>query len=277
MPRRILLDALTPVQQQSLASTMLSYIDASVLAEHANGHDWHHAANGELFFSRHRDYIAKLEAFLTSNGQGQFVPLPKWDPGRTIPANFLQVKALPGVPLTPLNANPNRPAPANILDPCSFGTASAYARAVEPWHDGVHGAIGGAMSSISYAPTAVIFWCWHAYLDDLYWDWQACAPYQQFSLHTGTALHETDETFAFTVAPNRDVFAIKKSATGSNSTEIHVLSASRGYAGYTLQTGSALHPTDQTFEFDVALDRDVFVIKKSNTGTNSTEVHALRH
>jgi protease II len=186
------------------------------------------------------------------------------------------------------------------------------------------------MSSISYAPAAVIFWCWHAYLDDLYWDWQACAPYQQFSLQTGTALHETDETFAFTVvaldrdvfvikksntgtnsteihvlsaasgyqqfslqtgtalhetdgtfafavAPNRDVFAIKKSATGSNSTEIHVLSASRGYAGYSLQTGSTLHPTDQTFEFDVALDRDVFVIKKSNTGTNSTEVHALRH
>jgi hypothetical protein len=35
------------------------------------------------------------------------------------------------------------------------------------------------------------------------------APYQQFSLQTGTALHETDETFAFTVvALDRDVFAI---------------------------------------------------------------------
>jgi hypothetical protein len=41
------------------------------------------------------------------------------------------------------------------------------------------------------------------------------APYQQFSLHTGTALPETDATFAFAVASNRDLFAIKKSGTGT--------------------------------------------------------------
>ncbi|WP_437502239.1 tyrosinase family protein [Sorangium sp. So ce1099] len=254
---------------------MLNYIDASVLAEHANGHDWHHPSNGELFFSRHRDYIAKLEAFLAASGQGAFVPLPKWDPHLSIPTEFLAVKPLPGVPLTPLNSAPNQPPPANVLSPAAFGTVSAYARAVEPWHDIVHGAIGGAMSSVSAAPAALIFWCWHAYLDDLYWDWQRLAPYQEFRLQTGTALHQTDATFEFAVAGNRDVFAIKKSGTGTGTTEIHVLSASSGYQQFSVQTGTALHQTDATFEFAVAGNRDVFAIKKSGTGTGTTEIHVL--
>lgn len=129
------------------------------------------------------------------------------------------MKALPGVPLTRLNANPNQPLPFTISDSCSFGTA----RAVEPWHDGVHGAIGGAIGPIPFAPAAVIFWCWHAFIDNLYWDLQGCAPYQAFRLQTGTALHPTDQTFEFGVATNGDVFAIKKSGTGSGTTEIHVL------------------------------------------------------
>ena len=275
MPRRTSLNSLSPAQQEALAATMLIYLDAGVLAEHANGHDWHHPSNGELFFTRHRDYIAKMEAFLAANGRGAFVPLPKWDAGQPIPPSFLQVKALSGVPQTPLNGNPNQPAPSNILVPCSFGTASAYGRAVEPWHDSVHVAVGGAMANIPSAPAAVIFWCWHAYLDDLYWDWQRCAPYQEFCLQTGTALHETDASFEFGVAANRDVFAIKKSGTGSGTTEIHVLSAASGYKEFSLQTGTALHPTDQTFEFGIAGNRDVFAIKKSGTGSGTTEIHVL--
>ena len=53
---------------------------------------------------------------------------------------------------------------------------------------------------------------------------RAPRPYQEFILHTGTALHETDATFEFLLADNRDLFAIKKSKTGSHSTEVHVLS-----------------------------------------------------
>lgn len=50
-----------------------------------------------------------------------------------------------------------------------------------------------------------------------------------FVLQTGTPLHETDDTFDFAVGDwNRDgrpdLFAIKKSNTGSKSTEVHVIS-----------------------------------------------------
>jgi hypothetical protein len=49
---------------------------------------------------------------------------------------------------------------------------------------------------------------------------------------------------------------------------------------FILQTSTALHPTDQTFDFAAAdwnNDRrtDLIAIKKSNTGTGSTEVHIL--
>ncbi|WP_208921653.1 hypothetical protein [Streptomyces capitiformicae] len=45
-------------------------------------------------------------------------------------------------------------------------------------------------------------------------------------------------------------------------------------------TGTALHETDATFDFGLAdWDRDgrpdLVALKKSNTGTNSTEVHIL--
>jgi len=99
--------------------------------------------------------------------------------------------------------------------------------------------------------------------------------YQQFSLQTGTALHETDATFDFALAANGDLFAVKKQHTGTASTEVHVLSAGSGYRQFVLQTGTALHETDATFAFDVTSNRDLFAVKKANTGTHTTEVHIV--
>ncbi|MFN7412302.1 MAG: hypothetical protein ACK5RT_00005 [Dolichospermum sp.] len=47
--------------------------------------------------------------------------------------------------------------------------------------------------------------------------------YQQFRLQTGTALHETGDSFDFAVLSNGDLMAIKKSSTGSGKTEVHIL------------------------------------------------------
>ncbi len=109
--------------------------------------------------------------------------------------------------------------------------------------------------------------------------------YQQFILQTGTALHETDATFDFAFADwngdgKLDLIAIKKSNTGSSSTEVHVLSGASNYQQFILQTGTALHETDATFDFAFADwngdgKLDLIAIKKSNTGSSSTEVHVL--
>jgi len=103
----------------------------------------------------------------------------------------------------------------------------------------------------------------------------ADSHYQTFILHTGTPIEETDDSFVFGLAYNRDLVAIKKNHTATHSTEIHILSAASNYQTFTVQTGTPLQETDSTFEFAVASNYDVFAIKKQNTGTHSTEVHVL--
>lgn len=104
--------------------------------------------------------------------------------------------------------------------------------------------------------------------------------FQSFLLHTSTGLHETNDSFQFLLTQNRDVVAIKKSGTGTNSTEVHRLSRASKFQSFTLQTGTLLHETDATFQFLMAdWNRDgtddLISIKKSGTGTKSTEVHIL--
>jgi hypothetical protein len=111
------------------------------------------------------------------------------------------------------------------------------------------------------------------------------SSFQEFILHKGTGLGNTDETFKFAMADwngdgRLDLVAIKKSRTGTNSTEVHILSAASNFQNFILQTGTCLGETDDTFDFMVTHwnghERpDLVAIKKSNTGTNSTEVHIL--
>ncbi|KAM0469473.1 hypothetical protein ACHAPX_010494 [Trichoderma viride] len=109
--------------------------------------------------------------------------------------------------------------------------------------------------------------------------------FQQFILRTGTALHNTDDTFNFIVTDwtgdrRPDLVAIKKSNTGLNSTEVHILSGASNFQEFIMQTGTALYNTDNTFDFKITDWNgngrpDLVAIKKSRTGSNSTEVHIL--
>jgi len=109
--------------------------------------------------------------------------------------------------------------------------------------------------------------------------------FQSWILQTGTPLHVTDDSFQFCFTDwngdgRPDLVAIKKRNTGSNSTEVHILSGASNFQSWILQTGTPLHETDHTFEFMVADWNgdgrpDLIAIKKSKTGSNTTEVHIL--
>ncbi len=88
---------------------MMQYLTDAVVANHLNINH-----SGLDIFTGHRAYIAGMEAFLSANGGGQFVPLPMWDPATPIPPEFNVVKAEDGGnPRPPLqNLNPNRSLPA---------------------------------------------------------------------------------------------------------------------------------------------------------------------
>jgi hypothetical protein len=66
--------------------------------------------------------------------------------------------------------------------------------------------------------------------------------YQEFGLQTPTALHLTDQTWAFAVL-DRDIFCIEKSGTQSGTTEIHILDSSKGYQSFRAEFGTCLHET----------------------------------
>ncbi len=103
----------------------------------------------------------------------------------------------------------------------------------------------------------------------------AASGYKNFAMQTKTALPLADANWDFGIAPNDDVFAICKNNNGSGTTEIHILSAAHNYRKFVAQVKSALGPTDHTWAFAIAHNRDVVAIKKSGTGSNTTELHIL--
>lgn len=113
----------------------------------------------------------------------------------------------------------------------------------------------------------------------------AADNYQSWLLNTGTALHETGDNWSFVAGDyNRDgatdIIGIKKSDTGSGSTEIHILNGATNYQSWLLQTGTTLHETGDNWDFQVGdYNRDgaidIIGVKKSVTGTATTEAHIL--
>ncbi len=110
-------------------------------------------------------------------------------------------------------------------------------------------------------------------------------------LEVASGLHVTGNDFAF-LARNYDgdsvpdVVAIKKYGTGTNSTEVHVLSGASNYQSFIEHVGTDLHETPgSSFQFDM-LDYsgfegpadgilDLIAFSTYNTGSGKTEVHGF--
>ncbi len=107
----------------------------------------------------------------------------------------------------------------------------------------------------------------------------AASNYTQYSLHTGTALGESDQYMTFDIGRQGDLIAVQRYNTGSGSTEVHILSAASGYQTFVLHTGTKFiqAPTGATYHVleDSTGKRALTGVQYSGTGTNTTEVHIL--
>ncbi|WP_204082668.1 tyrosinase family protein, partial [Asanoa ishikariensis] len=177
MGRRRLLHTLPPAERQQLAELIASYVNDTIVEIHRAGHSWHHAGS-EQFFIGHRGYLDGLESYLRQSGNARFVPLPAWDPDSSIPAEFTAVKPTDRGATRPALADlsPGLPKPANLATGavCAIATVRELSLLTQPWHGAVHGQIGGTMADVNVSPAALIFWCWHAFIDDIYDDWLSC-------------------------------------------------------------------------------------------------------
>lgn len=80
----------------------------------------------------------------------------------------------------------------------------------------------------------------------------------------------------FALSQNRDLFAIKRQQTGTGHIEVHILNASSAYREFSLQIPTPLEESHhENYQFLVAANKDLFVIKKSNTDMKRTEVDIL--
>ncbi|KAK4443216.1 VCBS repeat-containing protein, partial [Podospora aff. communis PSN243] len=102
-------------------------------------------------------------------------------------------------------------------------------------------------------------------------------------LRVGTRLRETDANWAFAATKwqggsSLDLVCINRA--GQSSTEVGILSGKSLFQEFLVSGSTALQRTDATFDFVVA-DWDgkgrpeLVAVKKSGTGTRSTEVHVL--
>ena len=109
--------------------------------------------------------------------------------------------------------------------------------------------------------------------------------YKSWLLHVQTPLKEGDSCWDYCLGDFNhdgclDIFCIKKNKTGSNSTEVHILSGKNEFKTYLLQTGTKQHETNDNYKFllgDYNGDGnlDLYCISKANNGSKSTEIHIL--
>ncbi len=165
------------------------------------------AYNGAEFFDFHRRYIGRYKAWRSEFG---YPPLGKYDPAGPIPDDengytledasrrFNDPNLNAGVLaryryVPPLAANfapppwftaegdATKQRPAIPNQPCTptgqhrladFNTLRRLGCAVtNPWHDAVHGAIGGNMGRTDTAPKDPVFWRWHNFVNDIETSW----------------------------------------------------------------------------------------------------------
>ncbi len=167
------------------------------------------------FFPWHRGFIKKLEDYLLKKPGGEcFVPLPKWTPISPIPSEFFydgtgtnnnSVTNGTLVNQNPLTSGPNSYYFYDLESiPCeiSSGILCDFSTLAEAEHGSVHVNIGGVMGSIGSAAGAAIFYLWHAYVDDLYWNFESsCDP----GSNPGCDLFTRDNSDDYGLEPNPNV------------------------------------------------------------------------
>jgi hypothetical protein len=194
-PRRDL-NSLSPTQQQELAALLEEYLTGEIVDVHRrNNSPWHSMSTGVAglaFFPGHRGYIGGFEMWLLNvRNRPEFVPLPKWNPATSIPSDFQRtdttacreaggvVPECSGI----MNSNINTMLPTSFVfagPPPTTSGLCAYTdiRRLQvggggrpslehDYHDGVHCAVGGTMCNVFLSPATLVFWPWHAFVDDV--------------------------------------------------------------------------------------------------------------
>lgn len=151
-------------ERRVLARLIGQFADDAVVKMHRNMQGIH-GGDPLRFLSFHREYVGRLENWLLRRGYSRFVPLPAWNPSQCIPREFrIRINnSCPNVQFFPRFSRENMR---------SFASERAFASALEALHNQVHNRVGGQMRTIMTSPAAPVFWIWHAFVDDIWLEYQ---------------------------------------------------------------------------------------------------------
>lgn len=163
------LNGLSPAERAELAQLIDNYASPAIVAQHQSPPPGIHS-NGAIFLSWHRNYILGLENYLIAQGRPEWAPLPAWDPASPIPPEFNIPGSGPDA-LRDLTPNVSFSPQFDHVNLGNFETEAALGNALMGPHGTVHIRVGGLMGDFR-SPSAPIFWPWHSFLDDIWWEWQ---------------------------------------------------------------------------------------------------------
>jgi hypothetical protein len=149
---------------RTLLDQYISKPTDNAVTEHRDaGHDMTLMIHDDGFLAWHQHFVAKLEHWLVLNGGEKFVPLPFWNPAKSIPAQ-----------LNNNNNAVNHPLPSN-LKPKALKKINKYSILNNrrlPYHNNGHDNMGGNMPNPDTSPTDPIFWPFHSFLLAVYEQWR---------------------------------------------------------------------------------------------------------
>jgi hypothetical protein len=127
-----------------------------------------HVHGTPQFLPWHRQFLEGFERWqrVRLADPGAFVPLAFWDPADSLPSEFAHEGRNASIPSMPL--------PDSLaMDRLSSPDYQAFSSIIEAYHNAVHDTIGGDMADPRVSPNDTCFWLFHAYLDNVFAEWEA--------------------------------------------------------------------------------------------------------
>ena len=182
-------------KRTELKDLILAWITEPMNEQH--GDEFPSIHNTSNFLPWHRIHIRELEDFINDESPTLLQPsglLPYYNPANPMPAEFVDVvdDFVPTNEQSPMDPTPNYNPTFNLCTGNSNpGTFSNNLEA--NYHDGGHGAMNGTMGGTTNAAACAIFWPWHAWVDEKWYQWE-CSCSNVFNMDTPADLNITTNT-----------------------------------------------------------------------------------
>lgn len=279
--RKDLITDFTPAQRATLVNLMQQYITVEIIEFHCDYEDFEDDIHDDFnFLPFHRVYLEKMEDFLILSGHPEFVPLPVWDPTTPTPIEFqvvdpdcLSTNCTVNVSgnasqycTTPTNWDPMQPRPNYLNLPVQGGSnndlcdhdfsptipgekdKNGLSRKLEtPYHNEVHEEMGENMFGFA-SPSSPIFWNWHAYLDDMWKEWE-CNCSQSILTTNPLDLYIKDNAYQMQNIRDRGEEPNIDPGTMSESPDIWVRNQQDGFTNDTHETPLYNGPTTPVYVY----------------------------